>query len=955
MDGIIATVVIIALAIPIAIISLIVGHGNLRKRISDSEFEIKKLQSKLNALDELYRRQKSPKPSEAQAVDGEPAQEADKPQEELQAEEAVTLAEAAPEKVIKAKDPVTSSVPKVPPAIKTPKVAETPTAFDQTMGRFGAWLQQNWFYAVSAASLALAGIFLVQYGMENGLLPPKARVAAGLAFGAALIGVGEFIRRRFGDDVQSTTAYLPSVFSGAGIVTLFGAILSARMLYDLIGGGASMVGMVAVALLAVVLGWLHGPLLVAVGVIGAYGAPFMLADSQADASPLFGYFAVVAALGLAVDTIRRWGWISALTLMLAYGMGFLIVLGGSAAQWSGQLYFAILPMLAILIPARSLSPDHAGPPAVLGLLDRATLGAKDRGVAWPSFPTLLAFTSVAASCFILLTIWKTGEAELWLSMGLLAVMGVLLISWSDKAPALQDAALLPPIALLLSVFAQSENASETYRNFLRTYSENPEADFPWVITILVAIGVGISILGLWRALRGGQFAVPWAAFACVYAPAMAIVLEMGWQPADVIGAYPWALHAAALAATMSLFAERLARRDAEQRLRVSFAMMSALSCMSFAFVIVLSSVALTVALAVTVVAAAALDRLWKLPTLGIYIAVGVVTVGYRLVVDPGLRFGIDGPLPSVLLAYGGSLAAFLAALWLLRPLVRPTAQVMLDSAVWSTAGLTISLLLLRWIENAIGVSYMDTHWSFGLHAAIWMGLALAQVQRADAGTSKILTKLRWGLAALFGVFGGGALFAALTAGNPLLNKSLPNQVFGPVLVNTLAAAYLVPAAVLLLGAWRLTQIDRRLRVAFATIGGSVAVIWALMVIRHFWQGGLSMSLRYGISQPEQYTYTIVLLVAGAGLFYQSLARRSPMLRKAGLVVIGLAVAKVFLIDISDLDGLTRIFSLLVLGLSLAGLAWLNRWAQERDREEGGAPPPPSPPALPDEDQDSLAP
>ena len=45
------------------------------------------------------------------------------------------------------------------------------------------------------------------------------------------------------------------------------------------------------------------------------------------------------------------------------------------------------------------------------------------------------------------------------------------------------------------------------------------------------------------------------------------------------------------------------------------------------------------------------------------------------------------------------------------------------------------------------------------------------------------------------------------------------------------------------------------------------------------------------------------------------------LRKAGLVVIGLAVAKVFLIDISDLDGLTRVFSLLALGLGLAGLGW----------------------------------
>ena len=72
-----------------------------------------------------------------------------------------------------------------------------------------------------------------------------------------------------------------------------------------------------------------------------------------------------------------------------------------------------------------------------------------------------------------------------------------------------------------------------------------------------------------------------------------------------------------------------------------------------------------------------------------------------------------------------------------------------------------------------------------------------------------------------------------------------------------------------------------------------------------------------------------LLLIGGGLFYQSLAKGSVMMRKVGLFVIGAAVAKVFFIDVSGLEGLMRVFSLLVLGLSLAGLAWLNRWAQEQ--------------------------
>ena len=79
-----------------------------------------------------------------------------------------------------------------------------------------------------------------------------------------------------------------------------------------------------------------------------------------------------------------------------------------------------------------------------------------------------------------------------------------------------------------------------------------------------------------------------------------------------------------------------------------------------------------------------------------------------------------------------------------------------------------------------------------------------------------------------------------------------------------------------------------------------------------------------------------------------------------MTVIALTVIKVFFVDISGLAGLTRVFSLLALGLSLAGLAWLNRWASGKSVEVGGevgdtgpeAPEPeptqPAPPRLEDD-------
>ena len=63
-------------------------------------------------------------------------------------------------------------------------------------------------------------------------------------------------------------------------------------------------------------------------------------------------------------------------------------------------------------------------------------------------------------------------------------------------------------------------------------------------------------------------------------------------------------------------------------------------------------------------------------------------------------------------------------------------------------------------------------------------------------------------------------------------------------------------------------------------------------------------------------------MVGVALFYQSLARRTDLMRKAGLAVI-----KVFLNVIAGLGGPIRVFSLLALGIALASLAWLNLWAK----------------------------
>ena len=437
-------------------------------------------------------------------------------------------------------------------------------------------------------------------------------------------------------------------------------------------------------------------MLAAIGVIGAFCAPLVLGGSDSDPTPLFAYFALVAFVGLGVDTMRRWAWVSGLTLVLAYVMGTMLLGGDYLLTSAYQLYVIALVVMAVLIPARAVMPDHSG-----SILTEWAI--KLNGATRPIFPVLLAWGAMAASSILLTLTSDFGVAEFWLALIALAGLCVAVIVWSLRAPALQDLALVPMFGIVASIAMQSR-WSAIRRAFDVTDDLTSDATYIFTFSLLVLIAMVLSALAAWRSLSKGGFPFIWALVAAVYAPAVAMVLEMVWVPSAVIGAYPWALHAAVMAAFMVFWAERFARADGpDDRLRMSFFVLSALASISFALVMTLSSAALTVALAVIVVAAAALDRRFDLYPMTIFIAAGVVTLGYRLVADPGLGWATgSASIFELVLAYGGVLAAMIAGLWLLRCKVRQTATVMMDSAAWSVGGIFVSLILFRIIDASVG-------------------------------------------------------------------------------------------------------------------------------------------------------------------------------------------------------------------------------------------------------------
>ncbi|MFV0472631.1 MAG: DUF2339 domain-containing protein [Pikeienuella sp.] len=818
--------------------------------------------------------------------------------------------------------------PPRPPAPPAPKPADAAGPYvlrEENLRNLTVWLRANWTLAVAALSLIFGGLFMVQYGVERGLLSPTMRVIGALGLGAAMIAGGEWLRRRHGDEATPAMSYLPSTFTGAGVVVMFIGILAANALYGLIGSGASIVGVALVAIGAVVLGWLYGAALPVIGLVGAAAAPFLVASSNSDATPLYAYFTLLGLVGLAIDSFHRWAWVSALALTLA-SVG--LALTHVAADWALGLINAasVLGFGALTIPERRLTPVLDGPPLI--------------GAGRPGFPTLVGAAGVliatAAPTVVALTP-GANETEFWIAAGALTAIFVLVALWLDRAPPLDLTIAVPGLAFLWVLAAQVGLGSEVYLNFNAYMTAPPETPAPNTLWWLIA-GAGLMAAAATRRLNlisAGDEAtparsLPWALAAAGILPATLLWLEFLWAPGLVLGSNPWALAATAAAAALTGLVLRRARIEGGARERdIGLLAAAAFLMIALAFFLLLTKGALTLALAFMMVAATWLDRRFDLPVLAWVAQLGAAVIGYRLLVDPGIDYALyRAGWFEFLLSHIAAMVGFA----LMRAMARedrPALGAVAESALAAAAAATFTLAVARMVGINEGVFWLPL-----LSAASWAAAAIAQVWRLDP-SENLMRALRGAFAAISALTMLGLCADGMFALNLMVCCGY-SPVEGPPLLDTLALAFLPLAAILGVGAWLLglpgRPFARIFRIGLGTGAALTVGLWGFFEIRRLWRGpDLSAP---GPSDGELYSYTVAMLIVSLILLAVAVLRRSEMVRRIAMAGVALTIVKVFLIDMSGLSGLIRVASFIGLGLALAALAWINRWIEGMWREEG---------------------
>ncbi|WFL78230.1 DUF2339 domain-containing protein [Altererythrobacter arenosus] len=826
-------------------------------------------------------------------------------------------------------------------------------------------------------TLAVAGVFLVRYSIESGLLTPAVRVALAFLFGLGLLGGAEWAYR---NEARIEDERVRQALAGAGLATLYAAFYLAGSQYGLIGQTAAFVGLALVTAGAIALSYRFGLPSAVLGLVGGFAAPALVGGDEANLPLLALYLGLVTA-GLTYTGQRQQRpWLSIAALVFGLGWGALLLLSddpGVAELLALGLYFivlgAVLPtmlggqtferplrlasafvasvQLALLVDQGGYAPLAWG----LYLLLGATLGyfawrdarlRESSAIAavvgilllaqWEieAVPTAFALVGVGLAAVFaaipLAHIWRRDERMVdWLQLAGVP-LGIAAVAYGTFGSF--DADLFEPrLALATATLAvlpalgawrlwQGDRAIATVTLLgsagLLAFAALLMATPGWIAVAMAAL-VFFALFGLVRDREDRHYSVLLWSFAVLSLLALALGMPSeselarlggeGWTDDRVRPLIRW------ISATLPFLALAWRESSTESR-RVGEALAALLAYGALAQMLPSDALAWTVALAAIAVFYRLRDRmvaqwvflaiagLWALAPFFEWLAAGAeAIVGDPLLIDrlPSLRAALLHIAP---------VGAALAVTGL--PGVKDNSRLVDGRLLAAPVALVVAHILFK---QVFAIADLTQFVSQGLlERTLWEALLLGTgwLVLRGAGPLKPQPLLAGSLAAM--ALAHAAWFSGLVH-SPLLDR----QAIGPAPLANLALAATVVAA---LAAVMLRQLAiERFRPIFDGIIMIVISIGAIVLLRQAFGGSIPVDVPLG--QTEDLLRSLLgILLALAFLFVGS-KRGERSWRIGSLVLMLLAVAKVFLFDTAGLEGLLRIASFMALGFSLIGIGW----------------------------------
>ncbi|WP_170211808.1 DUF2339 domain-containing protein [Rhodoferax bucti] len=204
--------------------------------------------------------------------------------------------------------------------ISTPPDLALPGFVGDAWAAAKAWLLGGNTIVRAGVLVLFVGLaFLAKFAADNALLPPELRLAAVGAAGIALLVFGWRLKNR----QPSRDAYALTL-QGAGVAVLYLTVFAAFRLYQLLPAQAAFGVLALICALSTAIALLQNALPMAfIGFAGAFAAPLLVSTGQGNHVGLFAYY-LLLGVGIAVVAwLRAWRALNLLGFFATFGVATL--------------------------------------------------------------------------------------------------------------------------------------------------------------------------------------------------------------------------------------------------------------------------------------------------------------------------------------------------------------------------------------------------------------------------------------------------------------------------------------------------------------------------------------------------------------------------------------------------------------------------------------------------------
>ncbi|HEX5829098.1 MAG TPA: DUF2339 domain-containing protein [Candidatus Limnocylindrales bacterium] len=737
-------------------------------------------------------------------------------------------------------------------------------------GRLLAW--------TGGLALVAAAIFFLSLAFTRGWIGVEARVLIGLAAGVAAFVAGSWLLLR-------ANALMGHVLTAIGLGVFTITVMAATRLYGLIpaeaGLALALLASVAAAVIAV---RADARAVAAFGLVAALVAPPLL--GAAPTTLTLAFVAVILVGTTAIALFRSWSWLPAIAFVLAAPqLGSWLLDAAAIPALVALAGFWLLNVVAAAGEEARIRRDDLRPAAATLVLADALFLAWGLAIVldgslepWrgTAFVVAAALHAAVGGWFLARQGSEhrfgnlvAGIAAAFIALAAIAQLDadVVAAAWALEGLVLVWVAVrlehryAAGAAAVLGVLAIGHLVLVAYP--VTDPGLLPGAPFRHPAAISLVVVTGSLLAAAWliphRTVRSGLAAIA--------------ILAAAWAaPYELSGTLllAWLAGLAVAGAGLQAVARRLPERP------VAFML-----ARGFAWPVATGPAELAGAVCWLAAAAVALTGLLAPALLS----------GSRAV--PPIPFSDEAAIQGGLLVLAAVACASLANWWQTR-------------CTWLLAGLAAAAWV---VPFEVLADFAVVLWS-GLAALAW----LVAMREEEQGRPALEVA-----AVALGALAVSVLLAVVAPPSRLIVH--PDPLGQPALLPAWPLSFTAVAA-LLLGGARVARPDRVRTLlalgaaAIATYGASVGVVAAFQA-----QVGGSVPAEE-LAKQAQVALSVLWTALGLTALIAGLVARRVLVRDAGLALLGLATAKVFLVDLAALDVAYRVLSLAALGLLLLVGAWL---------------------------------